>query len=412
MDESMVRAPRDNAILEEIHRIERWCQESGQLWEDPEFNADDTALYIDPENAPEYAQDTAEVEWKRPHEIFSTDDPVLMKDYLVPGDAKQGVLNDQWLLGSFSTLAMNPELLKNLIVHDGLKFGFAVFQFFKNGRWTFVKVDTRIPYNSNTKTPLYGQCADPQEFWIPLIEKAYAKLHGNYEILNEGKIEEALVDMTGGVTEKYDLLSPEMKGSLESGQFWKDLKKYHSQGFVIVCENVVEDEDKKPVEGYGVKGIQFNKAYGILRMADLPDMQGLQLVYIRNPWGNGQSVWQGLFSDDDEAWDDYKGLKERLEHTFKHDGNWWMRFEEWKSNYNKVYVCKIFPSTWTQFSVQGEWKGNTAGGSFPFLDDVKVNEESKEESLAALLDTNDKWFNNPQYRLSVTKKTNVIISLM
>jgi calpain len=29
-----------------------------------------------------------------------------------------------------------------------------------------------------------------------------------------------------------------------------------------------------------------------------------------------------------------------------------------------------------------------------------------------LLDTNDKWFNNPQYRLSVTKKTNVIISLM
>ena len=86
---------------------------------------------------------------------------------------------------------------------------------------------------------------------------------------------------------------------------------------MIVCENVVEDEDKKPVEGYGVKGIQFNKAYGILRMADLPDMQGLQLVYIRNPWGNGQSVWQGLFSDDDEAWDDYKGLKERLEHTFK-----------------------------------------------------------------------------------------------
>lgn len=217
MDESMVRAPRDNAILEEIHRIERWCQESGQLWEDPEFNADDTALYIDPENAPEYAQDTAEVEWKRPNEIFLTDDPVLMKDYSIPGDAKQGVLNDQWLLGSFSTLAMNPELLKNLIVHDGLKFGFAVFQFFKNGRWTFVKVDTRIPYNINTKTPLYGQCADPQEFWIPLIEKAYAKLHGSYEILNEGKIEEALVDMTGGVTEKYDLLSPEMKGSLESG---------------------------------------------------------------------------------------------------------------------------------------------------------------------------------------------------
>lgn len=29
-----------------------------------------------------------------------------------------------------------------------------------------------------------------------------------------------------------------------------------------------------------------------------------------------------------------------------------------------------------------------------------------------MLDTNDKWFNNPQFRLTVTKKTNVIISLM
>ena len=43
------------------------------------------------------------------------------------------------------------------------------------------------------------------------MEKAYAKLHGNYEVLNEGKIEEVLVDLTGGVTDKYDLLSPEMK---------------------------------------------------------------------------------------------------------------------------------------------------------------------------------------------------------
>lgn len=28
------------------------------------------------------------------------------------------------------------------------------------------------------------------------------------------------------------------------------------------------------------------------------------------------------------------------------------------------------------------------------------------------MDSNDKWFNNPQFRLSVNKKTQVIISLM
>jgi hypothetical protein len=38
------------------------------------------------------------------------------------------------------------------------------------------------------------------------------------------------------------------------------------------------------------------------------------------------------------------------------------------------------------------------------------DEEAKDTKVH--LDTDDKWFNNPQYRLSVTKKTQVIVSLM
>ena len=53
----------------------------------------------------------------------------------------------------------------------------------------------------------------------------------------------------------------------------------------MVCENYIEDDDNKLVEGFGVKGISFNKAYGMVKMAYLPDMSGLQLVYMRNPWG-------------------------------------------------------------------------------------------------------------------------------
>ncbi len=86
------------------------------------------------------------VEWRRPHEI-APDDPVMIKEGTAPGDVKQGILGDCFLLGSFLVLATHPELLKNLIVHDGLEFGFAVFQFFKNGKWQYVIVDTRIPYN-------------------------------------------------------------------------------------------------------------------------------------------------------------------------------------------------------------------------------------------------------------------------
>lgn len=160
-------------------------------------------------------------------------------------------------------MSTNPDLLKNLIVYDGIKHGFAVFQFFKNGKWQHVIIDTRIPYNSQSKTPLYGYCHDPQEFWVPLMEKAYAKLHGKYEMLNGGQMNEALVDLTGGVSEKFHFRAPETVEAMETGTFWKDLKKWHQQGFLLGCANTVKDENGNLEEGMGNSGILYNHAYGI-----------------------------------------------------------------------------------------------------------------------------------------------------
>ncbi len=122
---------------------------------------------------------------------------------------------------------------------------------------------------------------------------------------------------------------------------WKDLKRYHQQGFISGCANTVKDVDGQQEEGVGNNGIINNHAYGIM---DIRDIDGLQLIRIRNPWGH--SEWTGRFADEDEAWDDYKGLKEKLNYHFKDDGTWWMRYDDWCANYNKIYVCKIFPSTW------------------------------------------------------------------
>lgn len=182
-----------------------------------------------------------------------------------PGDMKQGLMgyDDCWFLGSLLTLSTNPELLNNLIYYDGISHGFAVFTFFKNGRWQHVIVDTRIPYNSQLKTPLYGHNSDLNEFWVALMEKAYAKLHGSYEKLHGGLMSEALVDLTGGVAEEYQLKNPDIAESIEGGQFWKDLKKHSQQGFLIGSENVVKDDNGMAEEGMGNSGILFNHAYGI-----------------------------------------------------------------------------------------------------------------------------------------------------
>ena len=75
------------------------------------------------------------------------------------------------------------------------------------------------------------------------MEKAYAKLHGSYEALHGGSLAQALVDLTGGVSEKYYLDTPEMKEAIESDQLWKDLKKWKQSKFLLGCSRSIKEED-------------------------------------------------------------------------------------------------------------------------------------------------------------------------
>ena len=393
----------EDPIQKKIRAIIELCEQTNGMYGDSDFPPNDASLYKNPAEPPDYAESTPVVEWMRPEEVLKSEDKVCMiKNGIKPGDVKQGNLGDCWLLGAFMTLATHPELLQNLIVKDCIKYGFAVFQFFKNGEWKQVLVDTRIPYNRDSRTPLYGHCSDPTEIWVPLMEKAYAKLHGCYETLNGGSMVEALVDLTGGVSEKISLEAPETIEIRKSGQLWKMLTKYHQLGYMLGCAKSIKDEDGNQEEGMGNQGILYNHAYGIL---DIRVALGIQLIRIRNPWGFGE--WTGRYADEDEAWDDSKGLKDALNYVFEDDGTWWMRYDDWYDNLNKVYVCKIFPATWQQYSISSQWEGNTAGGPYPPMVD-----RDETTGIHTRLDTNDKWFNNPQFRLSVAKKTQIYISLM
>ena len=85
-------------------------------------------------------------------------------------------------------------------------------------------IDTRIPVDPTSKEPKYARCVDNQEFWVPLMEKAYAKLHRHYEALNGGKMGEGMVDISGGVSEKFNLTAPETLEMINNGTLWKQMK--------------------------------------------------------------------------------------------------------------------------------------------------------------------------------------------
>ena len=116
------------------------------------------------------------------------------------GDIVQGSLGDCWFLGALSVLATRQELLEGVFFNGEKHKDVGIFtcRFFKDNTWVYVVVDDRIPcYDNNEGTPVFARCRDNDELWVPLIEKAYAKLHGSYKALIGGYVHYGLSDMTG-----------------------------------------------------------------------------------------------------------------------------------------------------------------------------------------------------------------------
>lgn len=81
------------------------------------------------------------------------------------------------------------------------------------GEWIEVVIDDRLPTKNSkliyARSNFEAGSDDPNkqkhEFWPALLEKAYAKLHGSYNNLESGDMNEAAVNFTGGIPEWIDL---------------------------------------------------------------------------------------------------------------------------------------------------------------------------------------------------------------
>lgn len=135
-----------------------------------------------------------------------------------------------------SFLSMNLKHF-NFIVPENQNFnstnycGIFHFRFWYCGKWIDVVVDDKIPVDSQNNFLFSHNKENKNEFWLPLLEKAYAKVCGCYEVINKVSARDLLVDLTGGFVENFDLKN--LKNEKRKNEMWLLLNESLNHGSLV-----------------------------------------------------------------------------------------------------------------------------------------------------------------------------------
>ncbi|XP_010896848.2 calpain-3 isoform X2 [Esox lucius] len=301
------------------------------------------------------------MEWRRPKDICPT--PQFIVDGATRMDVCQGVLNDCWFLSAVASLSMYRPLLERVVpVEQSFQKGYDgsfYFRFWQYGEWEIVKVDDLLPTQKGKL--IYLSSSQKEEFWSALLEKAYAKLKGGYLALNMGFPHEAMVDMTGGVTEVLTVASLPM----DLAGFLKPLL---AKGALVNCANC-----QGPLEQQNEFGILFRHAYSVTGLENVKtQFETVELIRVHNPWG--KTEWQGRWSDmNGPEWRNvHEEEQQRLGRVQREDGEFWMLVSDFRQNFDLMEVCHLSEQTlnildgpqrpWQCTMHHGSWVPNLSAG--------------------------------------------------
>ncbi|KAL2020944.1 hypothetical protein VTK56DRAFT_7831 [Thermocarpiscus australiensis] len=300
---------------------------------------------------------------KRVGDIF--DDPKFYIDGPTANDVRQGRDGDCWLMAALCTLSNKPGLIERICVAHNQDVGVYGFVFHRDGEWYSEIIDDKLylikpdydqkrmdrynlertlwedidrpdseeiyrrTYQSNSGALYFAQCENPNETWLPLLEKAYAKAHGDYAAIEGGFTGEGIEDLTGGVT--TELFTADI---LDKEYFWKGELMKVNKDFLFGCSTGLWGL------GYGErKGIIESHAYSVMRAVEI---DGQRLLLLKNPWGKGE--WKGPWSDGSKEWT--PEWLQKLDHRFGDDGAFWISYKDFLRKYQTCDRTRLFGPEW------------------------------------------------------------------
>ena len=142
--------------------------------------------------------------WLRPLDIKVGSEekhlPISLFSDPSPKDVIQGELGSCWFLSALALLVEKPFLLLNCMVSQYYNpKGLYQVRLCRRGEWVVVNVDDYLPCDKSDQ--LVFSLGRRRQLWVPLMEKALAKLYGSYEAIARGACADGLQSLTGEPSE-------------------------------------------------------------------------------------------------------------------------------------------------------------------------------------------------------------------
>ena len=240
----------------------------GNKWEDPQFPADKTSLTYPQDWAARIKEKPkwAQITWERPDKIAafanSQGSTELFHGDIEPNDVNQGSLGDCWLLSSMSAIAEYPGRIRKMFINEGVdQHGIYGIKFTKNGVERTVFVDDRLPQRENKNDELIFTKTQGAELWATLLEKAWAKVHTNYDRIVGGKSFRALRDLTGAPAFCHDIKD------VDPDEVFEMIHEADRQKYIICASSNKKSSTEQEKKAYKALGLFQGHAYAILRAA-------------------------------------------------------------------------------------------------------------------------------------------------
>lgn len=381
--------------------------------------------------------------------------PCLFEANVDASEVVQGALGDCWLAAALSIVTQQPLLLHALFAAADIRAGVYTVRLFHEGGWRFIMVDDYVPVSMKDGLPIFAHAKSRQELWVPILEKAFAKLYGSFASIEAGQLTDALVCLTAGLPER--ILTKPPRSNLESGTapridtnelFHKlvqlsssnaddgrsDSKRWEALShYLLGAGSIAGDDHSRP---RFMHGIVPGHAYALLGAYDLNSQTdkkrvdpSLQLLQLRNPWGQpsagktGFGAWTGAWSDGAPEWSLVPHARVVTGYDQKHAWSFFISMVDFVKFFSCVYVCNVLPSDWHTNVLHSAWDDGTGDGLGVNQSTVRqVSRRSSSGVFRQVLGGNriataggcskhkSTYLNNPQFVLSATRRRSSLSS--